>query len=84
MAAPAAAALDEALTSWLGARPKVRVLDVAAGSGLYGFTLAKHPNVQLTSLDWPNVLQETKEWATAHARSRARPACATSREISST
>jgi 2-polyprenyl-3-methyl-5-hydroxy-6-metoxy-1,4-benzoquinol methylase len=36
---------------------------VAAGSGLYGFTLAKNPKVQVTSLDWPNVLVETRKWA---------------------
>jgi C-methyltransferase len=39
------------------------VLDIAAGSGIYGFTLAKHPNVELTCLDWHNVLEKTREWA---------------------
>ena len=63
MAGPAAAALDGALTPWRAGRAKIRVLDIAAGSGFYGFTMAKHPNVQLTSLDWPNVLDETKQWA---------------------
>ena len=46
----------------LAGRPKVRVLDIACGSGIYGYTLAKHPNVELTSLDWPNVLEETRAW----------------------
>jgi 2-polyprenyl-3-methyl-5-hydroxy-6-metoxy-1,4-benzoquinol methylase len=63
IAFPAAAALDGHLGSWIASRPKVRVLDIAAGSGIYGFTLAKHANVELTSLDWPNVLVETRQWA---------------------
>lgn len=63
MAFPASAALDGHLASWIAGKAKVRVLDIAAGSGIYGFTLAKHPNVELTSLDWPNVLTETRAWA---------------------
>ncbi|MGA3121189.1 MAG: class I SAM-dependent methyltransferase [Polyangiaceae bacterium] len=63
MAGPAASALDGLLAPWFAGRQKVRVLDVAAGSGLYGFTLASRPNVHLTSLDWPNVLVETRRWA---------------------
>lgn len=40
------------------------LLDVAVGSGVYGFTaLDRHPRARLTSLDWPNVL--------AHARTIA-------------
>jgi len=56
-------AIDAVLAKWIESKPKCRVLDIAAGSGIYGFTLAKHPNVELTSLDWPNVLQKTREWA---------------------
>lgn len=63
MAAPAAQALDGLLSDFLAKRPKARVLDVAAGSGFYGFTLAKRPNVELNVLDWPNVLVETRAWA---------------------
>ncbi len=63
MAGPAAGALDGLLAPWFAGRDKVRVLDIAAGSGLYGFTLASRPNVHLTSLDWPNVLVETRRWA---------------------
>lgn len=63
MAGPAASALDGMLARWFEGREKVRVLDVAAGSGLYGFTLASRPSVHLTVLDWPNVLVETKKWA---------------------
>ena len=63
MAAPAAMALDGMLAKWFEGKGTVRVLDIAAGSGFYGYTLAKRPNVQLTTLDWPNVLVETKRWA---------------------
>ncbi|MGO9837947.1 MAG: SAM-dependent methyltransferase, partial [Polyangiaceae bacterium] len=63
IAFPAATALDGHLGTWIESRPHVRVLDVAAGSGIYGFTLAKRPNVELTTLDWPNVLVETRQWA---------------------
>ncbi len=39
-----------------------RVLDVAAGSGVFGITLAKqYPNVEVTALDWPRVLEVTRE-----------------------
>jgi C-methyltransferase len=56
----------EALASHLapmtkGSKP-VRVLDVAAGSGIYGYTLLRSPNVEVTFLDWPNVLPETRAW----------------------
>jgi ubiquinone/menaquinone biosynthesis C-methylase UbiE len=61
--------------SWIGAQAVVEqlvldpgaaseVLDVAVGSGVYGFTaLERYPLARLTSLDWPNVL--------AHARTIA-------------
>lgn len=63
LAVPGGMALDGLLDGWLRDRAEVRVLDVAAGSGLYGFVLAKRPNVKLTALDWPNVLEETKKQA---------------------
>jgi 2-polyprenyl-3-methyl-5-hydroxy-6-metoxy-1,4-benzoquinol methylase len=35
----------------------LRVLDVAAGHGLFGITIAaKYPQAHITALDWPNVL----------------------------
>ncbi|MGN6545511.1 MAG: methyltransferase, partial [Aureliella sp.] len=38
------------------------VLDIAAGHGLFGITIAKHfPNAHVTALDWPNVLKVAKE-----------------------
>ena len=40
----------------------VRVLDIAAGSGIFGITLAqKHPQAEITAVDWPNVLEVALE-----------------------
>jgi len=63
MAFPAAGTLASILGDWIAKKPKVRALDIAAGSGIYGLTLGKSPNVDVTLLDWPNVLVETKRWA---------------------
>jgi 2-polyprenyl-3-methyl-5-hydroxy-6-metoxy-1,4-benzoquinol methylase len=39
-----------------------QVLDIAAGHGMYGITMARqNPNAQLTALDWPSVLEVAKE-----------------------
>jgi ubiquinone/menaquinone biosynthesis C-methylase UbiE len=39
-----------------------KVLDIAAGHGMYGITIAKHnPNAQITAADWPAVLEVAKE-----------------------
>ena len=39
-----------------------KVLDVAAGHGLYGIAIAKrNPNARVTAVDWPNVLTVAKE-----------------------
>ena len=41
---------------------KWKVLDIAAGHGLFGIALAKHnPNAEIVALDWPNVLEVAKE-----------------------
>jgi 2-polyprenyl-3-methyl-5-hydroxy-6-metoxy-1,4-benzoquinol methylase len=46
-------------------RQPLRVLDVAAGHGLFGITVAeRYPQAHITALDWPNVLAV----ATANAR----------------
>ncbi|HEY2351114.1 MAG TPA: class I SAM-dependent methyltransferase [Candidatus Acidoferrum sp.] len=38
-----------------------KVLDIAAGHGMYGITMARqNPNAQVTALDWPNVLEVAK------------------------
>lgn len=63
MAGPTAGMIAEMLGGWIASKPKVRALDIAAGSGIYGLTLAKSPNVDVTLLDWPNVLVETRKWA---------------------
>lgn len=43
-----------------------KVLDIAAGHGLFGITLAqKHPSAQITALDWANVLDVALENAKA-------------------
>jgi 2-polyprenyl-3-methyl-5-hydroxy-6-metoxy-1,4-benzoquinol methylase len=39
-----------------------KVLDIAAGHGTYGITIARHnPQAQITAVDWPNVLEVAKE-----------------------
>jgi ubiquinone/menaquinone biosynthesis C-methylase UbiE len=57
-----------------------RILDIAAGHGMYGITMAKHnPNAQVTAVDWPNVLEVAKENAEAAgvgARFRTQPGSA--------
>ena len=40
----------------------MRVLDIAAGHGMYGITLARqNPKAQVTAQDWPAVLEVAKE-----------------------
>jgi 2-polyprenyl-3-methyl-5-hydroxy-6-metoxy-1,4-benzoquinol methylase len=43
----------------------IRVLDIAAGHGIYGITIAQqNPKAQITAVDWPAVLEVAKENAT--------------------
>src|SRR2546422_11482709 len=43
-----------------------KVLDIAAGQGMFGITIAKqNPNAQITAVDWAPVLQVAKENAAA-------------------
>jgi ubiquinone/menaquinone biosynthesis C-methylase UbiE len=52
------------LKLWDAGRP-MKVLDLAAGSGVWGFSLAANaPNVSVTAVDWPVVLEVTKRSAT--------------------
>jgi ubiquinone/menaquinone biosynthesis C-methylase UbiE len=45
----------------------MRVLDLAAGSGVWGITLAQmSPRVTVTAVDWPDVLPATKRVAEKH------------------
>jgi ubiquinone/menaquinone biosynthesis C-methylase UbiE len=73
---PAARALAEALVSEAGDRP-MRVLDVAAGSGVWGMALAQRsPRVRVTAVDWPRVLDVTLRVAARYGvgdRVEARP-----------
>lgn len=46
-----------------GVEPR-KILDIAAGSGMYGFSaLKRFPNAKLISVDWPNVLDLAKPTA---------------------
>jgi len=41
---------------------KLKVLDVAAGHGMFGIAMAaQNPNAEITALDWPGVLEVAKE-----------------------
>jgi SAM-dependent methyltransferase len=45
----------------------MKVLDIAAGHGMFGITIAKqNPNAEITALDWPAVLEVAKENAERH------------------
>ncbi|HEY0078801.1 MAG TPA: class I SAM-dependent methyltransferase [Pyrinomonadaceae bacterium] len=44
------------------AERKFRVLDIAAGHGMFGITFAqRYPNAEIVALDWPNVLEVARE-----------------------
>jgi ubiquinone/menaquinone biosynthesis C-methylase UbiE len=45
----------------------IKVLDLAAGSGVWGIALAEaSPKVRVTAVDWPNVLPVTRRLAEKH------------------
>ncbi|PYT70952.1 MAG: methyltransferase type 12 [Acidobacteria bacterium] len=49
------------LTGTVDGKP-CKVLDIAAGHGMYGITVAKrNPNAQVVAVDWPAVLEVAKE-----------------------
>ncbi len=49
------------------AQTPVRVLDLGAGSGVWGIALAKQsPQVRITAVDWPGVLEVAKKMAMRH------------------
>jgi ubiquinone/menaquinone biosynthesis C-methylase UbiE len=63
MSYPSAQRLAEALDVDNSQKP-VKVLDLAAGSGVWGIALAqKSPKVSVTALDWPGVLDVTRGMA---------------------
>src|SRR5207253_3604413 len=44
----------------------LKILDIAAGHGLYGLAFAKrNPKAEVTAVDWANVLEVAKENAQA-------------------
>jgi len=44
------------------ANRKIKLLDIAAGHGIFGIAFAQaHPNVEVTALDWAPVLEVAKE-----------------------
>jgi ubiquinone/menaquinone biosynthesis C-methylase UbiE len=45
-----------------GGNRKLKVLDIAAGHGLFGIAIAQqNPNAEVVALDWPGVLEVAKE-----------------------
>ena len=69
MSYPATQALASAL-SLDSAKQPVRVLDLAAGSGVWGIGLAnRSPHVTVTAVDWPGVLDVTRKTAERHGLS---------------
>jgi predicted O-methyltransferase YrrM len=59
MAVPMAGVLTQMIAPSSG---PIRVLDIAAGHGMYGVTVARNlANVHLTAVDWPPVLEVAKE-----------------------
>ncbi|HET7854338.1 MAG TPA: class I SAM-dependent methyltransferase [Candidatus Methylomirabilis sp.] len=45
---------------------RLKVLDIAAGHGIFGITFAeRYPRAEVVALDWPNVLEVAKENARA-------------------
>jgi 2-polyprenyl-3-methyl-5-hydroxy-6-metoxy-1,4-benzoquinol methylase len=62
MMVPAAQAIADALE--IGAAGAVKVLDIAAGHGIFGITLAqRNPRAEIVAVDWPAVLAVAGEHA---------------------
>jgi len=60
MAAPVAAALSQMVSS--NPSSEIKILDIAAGHGMYGITVARNnPKVHVTAVDWPAVLEVAQE-----------------------
>jgi ubiquinone/menaquinone biosynthesis C-methylase UbiE len=64
MMMPAAQQIAQVLSE--GGERALKVLDIAAGHGMFGVTIAReNPRAQIVALDWPNVLEVAKENAEA-------------------
>jgi precorrin-6B methylase 2 len=67
MMVPPAQAIAQHLKRALAGRPAPKVLDIAAGHGVFGVTVAQQlPNAQIYAVDWANVLEVARENAQAH------------------
>lgn len=63
---PPAQAIAQILKPVLAAKPEPKVLDLAAGHGTFGITVAQQiPNAQIFAVDWSNVLEVARENAQA-------------------
>ncbi len=66
LSAPAAQALAEEL-KLSRKRKAFSILDLGAGSGVWGITLAKHAaSAKILAVDWPDVLKTTRKVAKKH------------------
>jgi SAM-dependent methyltransferase len=85
LAVPAANFIAELIGAAEG-KPS-RVLDIAAGHGTYGITIAnKNPNAKIVAVDWPSVLavaEENAEAAGVSGRYTARPGSAFDTDLGS-
>jgi ubiquinone/menaquinone biosynthesis C-methylase UbiE len=53
---------SRAIAGLLPSTGPLKVLDIAAGHGMYGITIARHnPEAQITALDWASVLEVAEE-----------------------
>jgi 2-polyprenyl-3-methyl-5-hydroxy-6-metoxy-1,4-benzoquinol methylase len=63
---PPAQAIAGHLQPLLAGKPSPKVLDIAAGHGTFGITVAQQvPNAQVYAVDWANVLEVARENAQA-------------------
>jgi phospholipid N-methyltransferase len=64
---PSAQAMAEHLKTALAGNPAPKILDIAAGHGVFGVTVAQHiPGAHVHAVDWANVLEVAKETAKKH------------------
>ena len=64
---PAAHAIAQLLKPALAGKSSPRILDIAAGHGTFGITVAEHfPNAEIYAVDWQNVLGVAQENARSH------------------
>jgi 2-polyprenyl-3-methyl-5-hydroxy-6-metoxy-1,4-benzoquinol methylase len=67
MMVPAAETIAQVLRPALAGKTSAKILDVAAGHGIFGVTVAEHfQNAQIYALDSANVLKVAEENAAAH------------------